>query len=178
MKRKALPSRSTQSFKWRVRQYLEKHEMTMAEFVTLALQDELHPKFNIQEDNNMSNMRTLAFQVLEELFQKIKEYLQRNNMTQKEFVIGLIENEIERDLSQRAEVSEAPTDGEGVTEEYTEQEEEAAVSDPESASEEVGEEPEEQENTDFSNDFDGENEDEDIDEEQDEVEDVGMAMVM
>lgn len=161
-----------------VRQYLEKHEMTMAEFVTLALQDELHPKFNIQEEKNMGNMRTLAFQVPEELFQKIKDYLQRNNMTQKEFVIGLIENEIERDLSQRADVSEAPTDTEEVTEEQTEQQEEAAVSDCESASEEVGEEPEERESTDFSEDFDGENEDEDLGEEQDEAEDVGMAMSM
>ncbi len=32
----------------------------MAEFVTLALQDELHPKINLQEDKNMGNMRTLA----------------------------------------------------------------------------------------------------------------------
>lgn len=54
----------------------------------------------------MGNMRTLAFQVPEELFQKIKDYLQRNNMTQKEFVIGLIENEIERDLAQRQAVGE------------------------------------------------------------------------
>ena len=38
-----------------VRQYLEKHEMTMAEFVTLALQDELHPKFKIQEEKNIVN---------------------------------------------------------------------------------------------------------------------------
>lgn len=83
-----------------VRQYLESHEMTMAEFVALALQDELHPKMNMEE-KNMGNMRTLAFQVPEELFQKIKDYLQRNNMTRKEFVIGLIENEIERDLAQR-----------------------------------------------------------------------------
>ena len=161
-----------------VRQYLEKHEMTMAEFVTLALQDELHPKFNIQEEKNMGNMRTLAFQVPEELFQKIKDYLQRNNMTQKEFVIGLIENEIERDLSQRADVSEATTEAEEVAEEHTEQQEEAAVSDPESASEEVEEEPEERENTDFSDDFDGENENEDKGEEQDEDEDVGMVMSM
>ena len=36
-----------------VRQYLERHEMTMAEFVTIALQDELHPKINLQEGNNM-----------------------------------------------------------------------------------------------------------------------------
>lgn len=67
-----------------VRQYLEEHGLTMAEFVTLALQDELHPKLNIQEDKKMGNMRTLAFQVPEELFQKIKDYLHRNNMTQKD----------------------------------------------------------------------------------------------
>ena len=53
-----------------VKQYLEKHEMTMIEFVTLALQDKLHPKFSIQEDKNMGNMRTLTFQVPEELFKK------------------------------------------------------------------------------------------------------------
>ncbi len=46
-----------------VRQYLENHGMTMAEFVTQALQDELHPKINMQEEKNMGNMRTIAFQV-------------------------------------------------------------------------------------------------------------------
>ena len=51
----------------------------------------------------MANMRTLAVQVPEDLFQKIKDYLRRNNMTQKEFVIGLIESEIERDLTAREE---------------------------------------------------------------------------
>lgn len=56
-----------------VKQYIEAHEMTMADFVTLALQDELHPRLNIQEDKNMGNMRTMAFQVPEELFQKIKD---------------------------------------------------------------------------------------------------------
>ena len=39
-----------------VRQFLESHGMAMAEFVTLALQDELHPKLNIQEDKTMGNM--------------------------------------------------------------------------------------------------------------------------
>ena len=163
-----------------VKQYIEAHEMTMADFVTLALQDELHPRFNIQEDKNMGNMRTLAFQVPEELFQKIKDYLQRNNMTQKQFVIGLIENEIERDLNQRADMSEAPTDSERVAEDRAEQRETAAVNDCESASEEVGEQPEERESTDFSYDFDDEDtdEDEELDDEQDESEDQGMSMGM
>ena len=170
-----------------VRQYIEDHEMTMGEFVSLALQNELHPKLNIQEDKNMGNMRTLAFQVPEELFQKIKDYLQRNNMTQKQFVIGLIENEIERDLTQCAAVSETPTDSERVAEEHTERQETAAVNDCESVSEEIGEQPEEQESADFPDDFDDENEesenpDEDEDlyenEDQDESEEMGMSMGM
>jgi len=84
-----------------VRQYLENHGMTMAEFITLAIDDELHPKIVEQEDKTMEKMRTLAFQVNEELFQKVKDYLRRNNMSQKEFVIGLIETEIDRDLAER-----------------------------------------------------------------------------
>ena len=56
----------------------------------------------------MENMRTLAFQVPESLFQQIKDYLNRNHITQKQFVIGLIQTEINRDLEQRqsAEVSQ------------------------------------------------------------------------
>lgn len=96
-----------------VRQYLESHGMTMAEFITLALDDELHPKLNQKEGQNMGNMRTLAFQVPEDLFQRIKDYLQRNNMTQKEFMLGLIENELNREQTEREAVNETAE-----TEEY------------------------------------------------------------
>ena len=170
-----------------VKRYIEENGMTMGDFVALALQDELHPKNNIREDKNMGNMRTMAFQVPEELFQKIKDYLQRNNMTQKQFVIGLIENEINRDLAQRQTVRETPTDYEEVRKERTEQQVTANVSDCESVSEEVGEQPEERESSDLSDDFDAESEesenpdeDEDLDEseDQDESEDMGMYMGM
>ena len=163
-----------------VRRYIEEHKMTMGDFVALALQDELHPKNNIREDKNMGNMRTMAFQVPEELFQKIKDYLQRNNMTQKQFVIGLIENEIERDQTQRASVNEAPTDSERVAEKHAGQQETAAVSDCESYTQEVEEQPEKQESADFLDDFDDEDtdEDEELDDEQDESEDQGMSMEM
>ena len=159
-----------------VRQYLEKHEMTMAEFVTIALQNELHPKINLQEVKNMGNMRTLAFQVPEELFQQIKDYLQRNNMTQKEFVIGLIESEIERDLTQRQTASEALTTSEEMAEEHTEAQETAIVSDCESVSEELEQEYKEQDNDDLSENLEAE--DEDLEEEQDEIEEMGMTMGM
>lgn len=81
-----------------VRQYIEEHNMTMAEFVAAALASELHPKTQ-EEEKEMGPMRTLAFQVPEELFWKIKDYLKRNHMTQKDFVLGLIERELERDLA-------------------------------------------------------------------------------
>lgn len=158
----------------------------MGDFVALALQDELHPKLTVKENKSMGNMRTMAFQVPEELFQKIKDYLQRNNMTQKQFVIGLIENEIERDLRQRADMGEAPTLSEEAAK-HTEQRETAAVSDCESVSNEVGEQPEEQESPDFSDDFDSESEEsenpdeaEDLNEseDQDESEDMGMSIGM
>jgi len=83
-----------------VRQYLEEHGMTMGEFIALAVDNELHPKMEMTEEKKMGKMRTLAFQVTEELFQKIKQYLLRNNMTQKEFVIGLIEAELDREQTE------------------------------------------------------------------------------
>ena len=107
-----------------IKEYLERHEgMTMAEFITLAVDDELHPKIQQKEGNNMGNMRTMAFQVPEELFQRIKDYLHRNNMSQKEFVLGLIETELDREQAER----ESQIEGETPTEDtYEETDEEAA----------------------------------------------------
>ncbi|MBQ3194997.1 MAG: hypothetical protein IJB65_00875 [Clostridia bacterium] len=84
-----------------VRQFVEQNGMTMAEFVTLALVDELHPKIQQKEKEKMGNMRTMAFQVPEEMFQRIKGYLQRNNISQKQFVLGLIEEELDREQAER-----------------------------------------------------------------------------
>lgn len=145
-----------------VRQYLESHEMTMAEFVTLALDDELHPKLNQKEGQNMGNMRTMAFQVPDDLFRRIKEYLQRNNMTQKEFIIGLIETELERDMTERESVNEAQTDDSEQAEDDTETEENAAVEDFEADS---GED-------------ESEDESEEYDEDESEDEDSGFTMQM
>ena len=83
-----------------VKAYIEAHNMTMGEFITLAVDNELHSKLELKEDKNMERMRTLAFQVPDSLFQRVKAYLERNHMTQKQFVIGLIESEIEQDEAQ------------------------------------------------------------------------------
>lgn len=89
-----------------VRQYIEANGMTMAEFISKALDDELHPKMNIKEEKYMGNMRTMVFQVPEDLFQQIKDYLERHNMTQKQFVLGLIQDELDRDYEERQAMAE------------------------------------------------------------------------
>ena len=99
-----------------VREYIEAHGMTMGDFVAQALDNELHPK--IQEGQNMSNMRTMAFQVPQEMFDEIKDYLNRHHMKQKDFVLGLIRAELDRDQQQtEAEEQEITEDeSEGIDE--------------------------------------------------------------
>ena len=80
-----------------IRRFIEQNGMTMAEFVSQALYNELHPKMQPQEVKNMGPTRTMAFQMPEEMFQRLKDYLRRHNITQKEFVLGLVEAEIRRD---------------------------------------------------------------------------------
>lgn len=128
-----------------VREYVEGHNMTMAEFVTRALDNELHPKNEMKEGAKVANTRTLAIQIPEELFQRIKEYLQRNNMTQRQFLIGLIEEELDRDLTEReAEMAPVSEDA-GPGDEDTDQREEAAVDDYSPDSEEDAEQAFEEE---------------------------------
>lgn len=100
-----------------VKEYLEENGITMSEFVETALQDKLHPKNQKSEEKEMENMRTIAFQVPESLFQRIKEYLQRNNVSQRQFMIGLAEKELNREQAVREtetpcnEAIEEPTAG-------------------------------------------------------------------
>ena len=80
-----------------IREFIEANGMTMADFVSQALYNELHPKIQPQEVKNMGPTRTMAFQMPEDMFQRLKDYLHRHGITQKEFVLGLVEAEIRRD---------------------------------------------------------------------------------
>ena len=72
-------------------------ESTMSKFIEMIINEH----YQRGEQNMMEKGRTLAFQISEELFQKVKEYLKQyekiyhRRLTQKEFVIGLIEQELE-----------------------------------------------------------------------------------
>jgi len=43
------------------------------------------------------DMRTMAIQLPEELFERLKAYLKKNNLKQKQFIIGLIEDALEQE---------------------------------------------------------------------------------
>ena len=43
------------------------------------------------------DMRTMAIQLPEELFERLKAHLKKNNLKQKQFIIGLIEDALEQD---------------------------------------------------------------------------------
>ncbi len=80
----------------KIREELEKQGITTSQFIEQAVTNFFE---NPKGDNNMAT-RTLAFQVSEELFQRVKAYLARyeeihhRRLSQKEFVIGLIEAEL------------------------------------------------------------------------------------
>ena len=65
--------------------------------------------------------RTLAVQIPEELFERLKAYLKKNNLKQKQFIIGLIEDALEED---EAEVTAEQPETEEPDEPDTDAEEE------------------------------------------------------
>ena len=89
------------------------------------------------EKTNMADLRTVAVQVTEDLFSRLKAVLARNGMKQKDFLIGLIEDAIEKEEAKwKAESEEA---------EETEMEEEPSeteLEEAESAESETDEESE------------------------------------
>lgn len=81
----------------RISEEIRETESTMSKFIEMII-TEHYEKGAVTV---MEKGRTLAFQVSEELFQRVKEYLEayekayHRRLTQKEFVIGLIEQALE-----------------------------------------------------------------------------------
>lgn len=91
----------------RITEEIRQNESTMSKFIEQIILEH-YAKGAI----TMGKTRTMAFQVSEELFQQIKDYLARyeqtyhRKLTQKEFVIGLIEQALE-EADEEFEVAEA-----------------------------------------------------------------------
>lgn len=89
----------------------ERLELTMSQFITLILNEH----FDKKEEKIMSEKtRTLAFQVSEDLFQRVKNHLARNpKLSQREFVISLIEQALDAAEAALAAEDTAPADSSG-----------------------------------------------------------------
>ena len=96
------------------------------------------------EKTNMADLRTVAVQVTEDLFSRLKAVLAKNGMKQKDFLIGLIEEAIEKEEAKwKAESAEAEeTEGEPTESEMEDPETAESEPDEESAEPEADEEPE------------------------------------
>ena len=66
-------------------------------------------------------MRTMAIQLPEELFERLKAYLKKNNLKQKQFIIGLIEDALEED--EESTIAQAESEGSSETEDPDEPDE-------------------------------------------------------
>ena len=77
----------------RVRLEQEQSGKTLSEYVEQLIQNYYNMKENIKMTGDM---RTMAIQLPEELFERLKAYLKKNNLKQKQFIIGLIEDALEQ----------------------------------------------------------------------------------
>ena len=102
----------------RVRQEQEQSGRTLSEFVEHLITD----YYKMKEGTKMTgDMRTMAIQLPEELFERLKAYLKKNNLKQKQFIIGLIEDALEED--EESTIAQAESEGSSETEDPDEPDE-------------------------------------------------------
>ena len=86
--------------------------LTTAQYITELLTEYFKMKENGGKTTMANNSRTMAFQIPEDLFQRIKAHLERETqrtgrkLTQREFVLGLIEEALE--AAERQAVEDIP----------------------------------------------------------------------
>lgn len=103
----------------KVTQGKDQAEQTIGQYIT----DLITEYYTMKENGgiNMVSSRTMAFQIPEELFQRIKAHLERETartgkkLTQRDFVLGLIQQALdEAEQTTEAGVSERDAESDGV----------------------------------------------------------------
>ena len=124
---------------------IEELGISIPKYLEMVIEEHMTRK---GEKTNMADLRTVAVQVTEDLFSRLKAVLARNGMKQKDFLIGLIEDAIEKEEAKwKAESEEAEeTEGEPAESEMEDPETAESEPDEESAEPEADEEPTEPEN--------------------------------
>ena len=129
----------------KVKLEVEELRISIPKYLEMVIEEHMTRK---GEKTNMADLRTVAVQVTEDLFSRLKAVLARNGMKQKDFLIGLIEAALEEEEAKwKAESEEAEeTEGEPAESEMEDPETAESEPDEESAEPEADEEPTEPEN--------------------------------
>ena len=124
---------------------IEELGISIPKYLEIVIEEHMTRK---GEKTNMADLRTVAVQVTEDLFSRLKAVLAKNGMKQKDFLIGLIEAALEKEEAKwKAESEEAEeTEGEPAESEMEDPETAESEPDEESAEPEADEEPTEPEN--------------------------------
>ena len=95
----------------KVKLEVEELGISIPKYLEMVIEEHMTRK---GEKTNMADLRTVAVQVTEDLFSRLKAVLARNGMKQKDFLIGLIEEALEKEEARwKAESEEAEeTEGE------------------------------------------------------------------
>lgn len=101
-RKKNLCAMIPESLHKKVREEQEEWGIKLNEYMERLLKDH----FEKGEREMESGMMTLAFQVSEELFQRVKVHLKKTGQSQKDFVIGLIEEAIQTAENEEYEETE------------------------------------------------------------------------
>lgn len=90
---------------------VEELGISIPKYLEMVIEEHMTKK---GEKTNMADLRTVAVQVTEDLFSRLKAVLAKNGMKQKDFLIGLIEEALEKEEARwKAESEEAEeTEGE------------------------------------------------------------------
>lgn len=90
-KKKNLCAMIPETLHSKVREEQEKQVLTLSQYVENVLKEHFERGGKAMD----GKIRTLAFQISDELFGKIKEHLKKTGLSQKDFVINLIEHALE-----------------------------------------------------------------------------------
>lgn len=108
----------------KVKLEVEELGISIPKYLEMVIEEHMTRK---GEKTNMADLRTVAVQVTEDLFSRLKAVLAKNGMKQKDFLIGLIEEALEKEEARwKAESEEAEE-----TEETEGEPAEAEMEDPE-----------------------------------------------
>ena len=129
----------------KVKLEVEELGISIPKYLEMVIEEHIARK---GEKTNMADLRTVAVQVTEDLFSRLKAVLAKNGMKQKDFLIGLIEAALEEEEAKwKAESEEAEeTEGEPAESEMEDPETAESEPDEESVEPEADEEPTEPEN--------------------------------